>query len=59
MNCEMIMPMPPQMSSGRRPIYSIAQKETGVDSTLTSVVTSEMRNGLWMVPSCWKKVVPK
>jgi hypothetical protein len=55
----MIMPIPPQMSSGRRPIYSIAQKETGVDSTLTSVVTSEMRNGLWIVPSCWKKVVPK
>jgi hypothetical protein len=37
----------------------MAQKERGVESTLTSVVTSEMRKGLRIVPSCWKKVVPK
>jgi hypothetical protein len=40
-------------------MYSMAQKEMGVEMTLTSVVTSEMKKGLPMVPSCWKKVVPK
>jgi hypothetical protein len=37
----------------------MAQKDKGVDSTLTSVVTREMKKGFWMVPSCWKKVMPK
>jgi len=31
----------------------------GVEHTLTSVVMSEMRKAFWMVPSCWKNVVPK
>jgi hypothetical protein len=55
----MTMPTAPQMRSGRRPSRSIAQKEMGVEQTLTRVVTSEMKKGFWMVPSCWKKVTPK
>jgi hypothetical protein len=31
----------------------------GVEQTLTSVVMSWVRKGSSMVPSCWKKVVPK
>jgi hypothetical protein len=37
----------------------MAQKEMGVERTLTRVVTREMRKGFWMLPSCWKKVTPK
>jgi len=55
----MIMATAPQMSRKRRPKYSMAQNEMGVETTLTSVVTSEMKKGFEMVPSCWKKVVPK
>jgi hypothetical protein len=53
------MPRAPQISRGRRPKRSTVQKDTGVEQTLTRVVTSEMRKAFWMVPSCWKKVVPK
>lgn len=37
----------------------MATKEMGVDKTLTRVVMREMKKGLEIVPSCWKKVVPK
>jgi len=59
MNWQMTMPRAPQMSRGRRPNFSTVQKETGVEQTLTMVVIMLMRKGFLMVPSVWKKVVPK
>lgn len=59
MNSQMSIPRAPQMSRGRRPNRSMVQNERGVEHTLTSVVISEIRNGFEMVPSVWKKVVPK
>ena len=59
MNWQMTMPRAPQMRSGRRPNFSIVQKEIGVEQTLTRVVMREMRKGLEMVPRDSKKVVPK
>jgi hypothetical protein len=56
---QMAMARAPQTSSVRRPRRSMLQKEMGVAHTLTRVVTSWMRNGSSMVPSCMKKVVPK
>jgi len=31
--------------------------EAGVESTLTRVVTREIKKGLLIEPSCWKKMV--
>lgn len=49
-NWQIAMPSAPQRKRGRRPIFSMAQKEMGVENTLTRVVMREMRNGSWMVP---------
>ena len=59
MNCIMTVPAAPKTSRGRLPIFSTIMNEAGVDSTLTRVVTSEMRKGLEIEPSCWKKTGPK
>jgi hypothetical protein len=53
----MTMPEPPKMSRLRRPTRSTSQKATGVESTLTRVVTSEMRKGLEIVLRLEKKIV--
>jgi len=59
MNWHVSMPRAPQSRMVRLPNLSIIQNEIGVDRTLTRVVISPMRKGLEIVPSCWKKVVPK
>lgn len=59
MNCMMTIPAAPQMRMVRRPIFSTMTKEAGVESTLTRVVTMEIRKGSLIVPSCWKKMGPK
>lgn len=56
---QITMPRAPQIKRGLRPTLSMLQKEMGVEQTLTRVVMREMRKGLEIVPSCWKKVVPK
>lgn len=58
MNCMMTIPAAPKMRMGRRPIFSTMTNEAGVESTLTSVVTREIRNGSLMEPNCWKKTGP-
>ena len=59
MNCMMTIPLPPMIRILRRPKRSTVQKETGVEQTLTRVVTREMRNGFLIVPREVKKTVPK
>jgi hypothetical protein len=59
MNWQVAMARAPQRRMVRRPNRSIIQKEMGVERTLTRVVMRPMRKGLEIVPSCWKKVVPK
>ena len=58
-NCIMTIPVPPMMRILRRPKRSTVQKEIGVEQTLTSVVTREMRKGFLIVPREVKKTVPK
>jgi len=41
-NSQMHLPTPPQMKRGRRPNFSIAQKPTGVETTLT--ISSELQS---------------
>jgi hypothetical protein len=50
MNSQMSMPRAPQMRRGRRPNRSMVQNESGVEQTFTSVVMSDMRKGLEMLP---------
>jgi hypothetical protein len=59
MNCMITIPAAPKTSRGRLPIFSTMMNEAGVESTFTRVVTREMRKGLLMEPSCWKKTGPK
>jgi len=53
------MPSAPKINKGLLPNRSMVQNEIGVEQTLTSVVIRPIKNGLSMVPSCWKNVVPK
>lgn len=52
------MPKAPQISSARRPNFSMVQKDKGVEPTLTTVVIMLITNGVCGTPACWKKVVP-
>lgn len=56
-NSHAIMRTAPQMRSVRRPNLSIVQNASGVDTTLTTLVMTVIRNGL-SIPDCWKNVVP-
>jgi hypothetical protein len=58
-NWHTTIPAAPQIKIVRLPNLSMIQKERGVEQTLTRVVTRPIRKGLLMVPSSWKKVVPK
>lgn len=53
-NWQIAIPQAPQRKRGRRPNLSIVQKEIGVENTLTSVVTRDIKNGSWMVPRSLK-----
>jgi hypothetical protein len=59
MNSHINMPRAPQIRIVRLPKRSTIQKERGVEQTLTKVVIRPIRKGLLIVPSSWKKVVPK
>jgi hypothetical protein len=56
-NSQVSIPTALQMSSGRRPTSSMAQKLTGGLQTLTRVVISQMRKGLVIVPRFLKEVL--
>lgn len=56
-NWQIVIPTAPQRNRGRRPIFSIVQKEIGVENTLTRVVMRDIRNGSWMVPKSLKLFV--
>lgn len=59
MNSQISMPSAPQIMIDRLPTRSMMTNEIGVEQTLTSVVIKEIKKGFLIVPSCWKKVVPK
>jgi hypothetical protein len=59
MNSQTTIPKAPQIRIERRPNFSMIQKEIGVEQTFTRVVTRLIKKGCLMVPSSWKKVVPK
>jgi hypothetical protein len=59
MNWHTTMPTAPQMRSGRLPNFSTVKNETGVDTTLTSARTRDIKKGFLTVPRLLKKLVPK
>ena len=59
MNSHTTMPKAPQIMIVLRPNLSMIQNEIGVEQTLTKVVIRLIKNGLLIVPSWVKNVVPK
>jgi hypothetical protein len=59
MNSHTTIPKAPQIMIDRLPKRSMIQKEIGVEQTFTKVVIKLIKNGLLIVPSAVKNVVPK